>query len=70
MNIYNEANVLVKSSFNFYHAHVEFCVMGTSTSNFERLFLGKKWEYLLIFNCNGKADTKNGASIREIMRNG
>ena len=23
----------------FYHAHAKYCVMGTSTANFERLFL-------------------------------
>ena len=41
MSMYSKkTNVPNKASLN-YHAYAEYCIMGTSTSNFERLFHGK-----------------------------
>ena len=53
MPLYSKTNVLKK----FFLLHREYGVMGTSKSNFERLFLGKQWKYFLISNCNGTSDS-------------
>ena len=61
MSMYSITNVVKKSSFNFIVHMLNTVLWGRQRQTLNGYFSVNYGKQFLIFNCNGKADTRNGA---------